>query len=313
MACNRLLKSCATPPASSPTASIFCAWRNCSFKRLVSVTSRISARFAGWRSHAHSTTRISAFRASPSRQTSISPLSRSTEKEIRSPSSSCSRLPNSSHPAPLMNLMTPPKSVTTTASGMAATRSVNCRRKDACPTLRRNAANPRATHGVLSSLFSSMKVAPCSSSRARIFGSPIRRRCGGRRTADRATRCRVHGGGPRSRVARPARAHRPRARRRPRERGCVHRDQGRVRSGRRDRPRGALAAPGRAVRGRPRRPRSDRRLARHDAAVAGQASTRSIRTVKSVWYDHRSCSPSRHRRTSTPGKSRGRRTSVASS
>ena len=28
MTISRLLKSCATPPASRPTASIFCAWRN---------------------------------------------------------------------------------------------------------------------------------------------------------------------------------------------------------------------------------------------------------------------------------------------
>ena len=28
MACNRLLKSCEIPPASRPTASIFCAWRS---------------------------------------------------------------------------------------------------------------------------------------------------------------------------------------------------------------------------------------------------------------------------------------------
>ena len=33
MAVSRLLKSCATPPASCPTASIFCAWRNCASRR----------------------------------------------------------------------------------------------------------------------------------------------------------------------------------------------------------------------------------------------------------------------------------------
>ena len=31
---SRLLKSCATPPANCPTASIFCAWRSCSSSRL---------------------------------------------------------------------------------------------------------------------------------------------------------------------------------------------------------------------------------------------------------------------------------------
>ena len=30
MMVSRLLKSCATPPVSCPTASIFCAWRSCS-------------------------------------------------------------------------------------------------------------------------------------------------------------------------------------------------------------------------------------------------------------------------------------------
>src|SRR5258708_1495562 len=39
MTVSRLLKSWATPPASRPTASIFCNWRNCSSIRLRSVTS----------------------------------------------------------------------------------------------------------------------------------------------------------------------------------------------------------------------------------------------------------------------------------
>ena len=40
MPCSRLLKSCAMPPVSWPTASIFCAWRNCSSKPRRSLTSR---------------------------------------------------------------------------------------------------------------------------------------------------------------------------------------------------------------------------------------------------------------------------------
>ena len=40
MTINKLLKSCATPPASRPTASIFCAWRSCSSSTRRSVTSR---------------------------------------------------------------------------------------------------------------------------------------------------------------------------------------------------------------------------------------------------------------------------------
>ena len=33
MTVSTLLKSCATPPASCPTASSFCAWRSCSSSR----------------------------------------------------------------------------------------------------------------------------------------------------------------------------------------------------------------------------------------------------------------------------------------
>ncbi len=39
---SRLLKSWATPPASRPTASIFCDWRSCSSRRLRSATCRSS-------------------------------------------------------------------------------------------------------------------------------------------------------------------------------------------------------------------------------------------------------------------------------
>ena len=41
---SRLLKSCATPPASRPTASIFCAWRNWASSCLCSVMSSLMAR-----------------------------------------------------------------------------------------------------------------------------------------------------------------------------------------------------------------------------------------------------------------------------
>ena len=41
--CSRLLKSCATPPVSCPTASSFCAWRSRASSRLRSVTSRAAA------------------------------------------------------------------------------------------------------------------------------------------------------------------------------------------------------------------------------------------------------------------------------
>ena len=40
MTVRMLLKSCATPPASWPMASIFCDWRNCSSNRRCVVTSR---------------------------------------------------------------------------------------------------------------------------------------------------------------------------------------------------------------------------------------------------------------------------------
>ena len=40
MTVRMLLKSCATPPASWPMASIFCDWRNCSSSRRWAVTSR---------------------------------------------------------------------------------------------------------------------------------------------------------------------------------------------------------------------------------------------------------------------------------
>ena len=40
MAVSRLLKSCATPPASRPIDSIFCDWMNCASIRFRSVTSR---------------------------------------------------------------------------------------------------------------------------------------------------------------------------------------------------------------------------------------------------------------------------------
>ena len=40
MTVRMLLKSCATPPASWPMASIFCDWRNCSSSRRCCVTSR---------------------------------------------------------------------------------------------------------------------------------------------------------------------------------------------------------------------------------------------------------------------------------
>ncbi len=42
IAVSRLLKSCAMPPASRPTASIFCEWRSCSSRtsRFVSASSR---------------------------------------------------------------------------------------------------------------------------------------------------------------------------------------------------------------------------------------------------------------------------------
>ena len=39
MAVRILLKSCATPPASEPMASIFCEWRSCSSSFLRSVMS----------------------------------------------------------------------------------------------------------------------------------------------------------------------------------------------------------------------------------------------------------------------------------
>ena len=42
MTVRRLLKSWATPPASRPTASIFCDWRSSSFIRFSLVTSRIT-------------------------------------------------------------------------------------------------------------------------------------------------------------------------------------------------------------------------------------------------------------------------------
>ena len=43
MPVRRLLKSCATPPASRPTASSFGACRNCSSSRFCSVTSKAIA------------------------------------------------------------------------------------------------------------------------------------------------------------------------------------------------------------------------------------------------------------------------------
>ena len=43
MTVSRLLKSCAMPPARRPTASIFCAWRSWSARRLLSVISVITA------------------------------------------------------------------------------------------------------------------------------------------------------------------------------------------------------------------------------------------------------------------------------
>ena len=43
MMVSRLLKSCATPPVSWPTASSFCAWRSASCARFSSVMSRPSA------------------------------------------------------------------------------------------------------------------------------------------------------------------------------------------------------------------------------------------------------------------------------
>src|SRR5881409_2592462 len=42
MAVSRLLKSCAMPPASCPTASIFCDWRSCSSSCRCALTSRAS-------------------------------------------------------------------------------------------------------------------------------------------------------------------------------------------------------------------------------------------------------------------------------
>ncbi len=43
MTVSRLLKSCATPPVSWPTASIFCAWRSCASASRSAVTSRRNA------------------------------------------------------------------------------------------------------------------------------------------------------------------------------------------------------------------------------------------------------------------------------
>src|SRR6266496_4117063 len=44
MAVSRLLKSCATPPANCPIASILCDWRNCSSSARCSVMSLVTAR-----------------------------------------------------------------------------------------------------------------------------------------------------------------------------------------------------------------------------------------------------------------------------
>ncbi len=44
MIVSRLLKSCATPPASRPTASILCAWRRRLFELLLLVLRLLQAR-----------------------------------------------------------------------------------------------------------------------------------------------------------------------------------------------------------------------------------------------------------------------------
>ena len=108
---RRLLKSWATPPASCPTASIFCDWRSCSSIRRSRVTSRRSATWLTrrpWASQTGDSAASSSVRL-PSRRLPVSRPDHGSAPAAPLPSASAK-------PEPSSACLSPRKSWPTTSS-----------------------------------------------------------------------------------------------------------------------------------------------------------------------------------------------------